>query len=245
MILRGGGAPANSSPARLLAGFTLAEVLITLGIIGIVAAMTLPSVIGKYQKKVTVERLKKVYTSLSQAVLYSVKDNDEIEYWDFDGIDAQEFMDRYIVPYLADIQTLEPPDSNAPERRSKTYAFADGMTLYGWLWHHPRVKGFLMINVDINGDKKPNVYGRDKFIFHVFSQKANWYNGGHGDIASSVPKGGLYPDGYGYTRERLLTDSWRGCHVNKSDTPIGNYLGAFCTALIMLDGWEIKDDYNW
>lgn len=31
-------------------GFTLAEVLITLGIIGIVAAMTLPGLINKYEK---------------------------------------------------------------------------------------------------------------------------------------------------------------------------------------------------
>lgn len=31
--------------------FTLAEVLITLGIIGVVAAMTLPTLVGEYQKK--------------------------------------------------------------------------------------------------------------------------------------------------------------------------------------------------
>lgn len=37
-------------------GFTLAEVLITLGIIGIVAAMTLPAIVSKYQEKVLVER---------------------------------------------------------------------------------------------------------------------------------------------------------------------------------------------
>lgn len=38
--------------------FTLSEVLITLGIIGIIAAMTLPSLVGRYQEKVTVTRLK-------------------------------------------------------------------------------------------------------------------------------------------------------------------------------------------
>ena len=39
-------------------GFTLAEVLITIGIIGIVAAMTLPAVIGNYKKQEVVSRLK-------------------------------------------------------------------------------------------------------------------------------------------------------------------------------------------
>lgn len=68
---------------RKFVGFTLAEVLITLGIIGVVAALTLPSVIQKYQKKVTVERLKKSYSTLAQAVQMSVKDNDEVETWDF------------------------------------------------------------------------------------------------------------------------------------------------------------------
>ena len=42
-------------------GFTLAEVLITLGIIGVVAALTLPSLITNYRKKQTVAQLKKVY----------------------------------------------------------------------------------------------------------------------------------------------------------------------------------------
>ena len=38
-------------------GFTLAEVLITLGIIGVVAALTLPSLITNYRKKQTVAQL--------------------------------------------------------------------------------------------------------------------------------------------------------------------------------------------
>ncbi len=45
----------------------MAEVLITLGIIGIVAAMTLPSLIGRYQKKVLKEQFKVAYSLIQQA----------------------------------------------------------------------------------------------------------------------------------------------------------------------------------
>ena len=48
---------ANCHNKRLF-GFTLAEVLITLGIVGVVAAMTLPALIQNYQKKTWVEGLK-------------------------------------------------------------------------------------------------------------------------------------------------------------------------------------------
>lgn len=44
--------------------FTLAEVLITLGIIGVVAAMTLPTLIANYQKQVYVNQLKRTVSVL-------------------------------------------------------------------------------------------------------------------------------------------------------------------------------------
>ena len=50
------------------AAFTLAEVLITLGIIGVVAAMTMPAIISSYQKKQTVSQLKKAYSLLSNGM---------------------------------------------------------------------------------------------------------------------------------------------------------------------------------
>ena len=47
-------------------GFTLAEVLITLGVIGVVAAITLPILTKNYQKHVWVNQLKANYSIINQ-----------------------------------------------------------------------------------------------------------------------------------------------------------------------------------
>ena len=62
-------------------GFTLAEVLITLGIIGVVAAMTLPALVGKYKEKQRVTQLKKAYSILNQAFLMAIKDYGTPDNW--------------------------------------------------------------------------------------------------------------------------------------------------------------------
>ena len=56
--------------------FTLAEVLITLAIIGIVAAMTIPTLVAKYQEKVMVTKVKQAHSQLMNAIqLYVAKNN--------------------------------------------------------------------------------------------------------------------------------------------------------------------------
>lgn len=54
--------------------FTLAEVLITLGIIGVVAAMTLPTLIQKNQDKELISRTKKVFSDINNAALSAQND---------------------------------------------------------------------------------------------------------------------------------------------------------------------------
>lgn len=49
-------------------GFTLAEILITLGIIGVVAAMTIPILVSNYQKQQWATQLQKSYTLFNQAL---------------------------------------------------------------------------------------------------------------------------------------------------------------------------------
>ena len=56
--------------------FTLAEVLITLGIIGVVAALTIPTLVNNYRKKQFETGLKKEYSVLLQALDMYKQDNE-------------------------------------------------------------------------------------------------------------------------------------------------------------------------
>ncbi len=55
--------------------FTLAEVLITLGIIGVVAAMTIPTLIADYKDKVLLNQAKNSYSKLSNALIMTKSQN--------------------------------------------------------------------------------------------------------------------------------------------------------------------------
>lgn len=57
------------------AAFTLAEVLITLGVIGVVAAMTMPSLIAKYQEIVFVNKAKKAMSTIQNALVLTRQRN--------------------------------------------------------------------------------------------------------------------------------------------------------------------------
>ena len=70
--------------------FTLAEVLITLGIIGVVAALTIPTLIEKHREQVTVNKVKKFYSTVSQAFLLARNENDSITNW----VDSSEEYDK-------------------------------------------------------------------------------------------------------------------------------------------------------
>ena len=90
-------------------GFTLSEVLITLGIIGVVAALTLPSVIQKHQEQATVAGVKKAYSVLSQAFQMAINDNGTVDNWCSEedlksGVTCSYRVGDIIKPYLKKIK---------------------------------------------------------------------------------------------------------------------------------------------
>lgn len=82
-------------------GFTLAEVLITLGIIGIVAAMTIPNLISSYQKHVIETRLKEDYSIFTQAMRRA--QDDEVPFDDNIAQDLsgnKKWFETFVLPYI-------------------------------------------------------------------------------------------------------------------------------------------------
>lgn len=123
---------------RKYIGFTLAEVLITLGIIGVVAALTMPALIQNYRNQVVETRLKKFYSTMNQAIAMSIKDNDDVETWtyfngdqkDEDGNtinrtdDNDKSFNDYLAPYLKIIDKKDVMDFSG--QRRMLYFFEDG-----------------------------------------------------------------------------------------------------------------------
>ena len=97
--------------------FTLAEVLITLIIIGIVAALTIPTAINHYRKQQTASKLKKFYSTFGQAISRSVTDNGYYSTCDLTGSeDSQrtiDFVNKYVFPYLQIVKNAYRHQTNA------------------------------------------------------------------------------------------------------------------------------------
>jgi len=99
MIINYSHQPAHANTKRF--GFTLAEVLITLGVIGVVAAMTIPTLISNYQKHVIESNLKETYSILQQVMRSNEGNDNAFDPEVLDGTDSLEkWFNSYMKPYL-------------------------------------------------------------------------------------------------------------------------------------------------
>ncbi|MBE7710277.1 MAG: type II secretion system protein [Cyanobacteria bacterium SIG32] len=132
------------SPSHLItspkSAFTLAEVLITLAIIGVVAAMTIPTLISDYQEKQTITALKKNYAIFNEAFRLAYAENGDISTWGFselnhienedgsrdydteENLESGKLLFDKIKPYLKLVKTCEPysADCMAPVEGTAT-----------------------------------------------------------------------------------------------------------------------------
>ncbi len=233
--------------------FTLAEVLITLGIIGVVTALTMPTLIQNYQKHETVNRLKETYSILYQAVSMSETENGLLETWEIPNVGWNEntytygktFFEQYLKPYIKVAKEckyqsnecwaeeyIKPngvAEDNFPSLKNKTYGtvLANGSVI----GFYPRGT-FCEVWVDLNGKKGPNKIGKDAFIILIVKNANNYYG--------NFPRSGVYMYGQGFQRNVLTGSNFKGCSKNAT-----TYAGLYCNGLILHDGWKIEKDYPW
>ena len=233
--------------------FTLAEVLITLGIIGIVAAMVIPSLLNAFQKHVTVTRLKQTYAQITQAVKLSEVDNGDFTGWDLSKVSSHDFdiesservAKTYFIPYMKYTYLCTGKNtycasysrkklSGASDSYSTYYHRLHGLVLQNGVVIHfwPRGSTTMEIVIDINAASGSNTWGKD--VFSIVVQKSK----GNGIHTSTKTPAGIYLYGEGFSREKMLNNGY-GC--NKT----GQFAGLYCGALIKEDGWKISKDYPW
>ena len=82
--------------------FTLAEVLITLTILGVVAALGISSLVQTYKRTMATTKLKMIYSTIQNVIERSEVENGPAERWDWvdNNNDSKYFADKYILPYL-------------------------------------------------------------------------------------------------------------------------------------------------
>ena len=254
MNYRGGGAPKNSSLRGKKAGFTLAEVLITLGILGVVIAMTLPTVVGKYKKQATVSQLKKAYTVLSQLVLQSQEDNGGVYFSTSDTVNAdvaKKFFEQYWLPYFNSPTVSK--EGVFPYGEGYVFKFLSGQTHELTIYTYYSQGRIYLTTMDGTA-----------YLIHIMSWEFKYDD--DGNLASQIAKysssqkvyvdlNGIKPPntigkdvfifqvyfdknivrpyGYNLTQAQINDD----CSLNGK--------GEACAAKIINDGWVIKKDYPW
>lgn len=194
--------------------FTLAEVLLTMTIIGVVAAMTIPTLHYQRVKKEYTTKLKNFYSRMDNAIL-----DMETDYGSFrdlrkpDKGKGYDWYMKYIDPYVGH-QYVK--DGN------KVF-YSDGSLLTTFY-----SGGCLDVDYDVNGLKGPNRAGYDRLRFLFCfdkSERLGWF--GNDDIFF-----GSYGSGSvaaGASRDGMISK----CQENAT----------WCTRLLQNDQWEFKSDY--
>lgn len=185
-------------------GFTLAEVLITLGIIGVVAAITMPTIVQNQQKRSLEVATQKFYSTMSQAIKQYMADEgvEDLRNSPLNGGDgsdeewakANEHWTKFMNKYFKVVKICDEEqgcftfpyryfDGTVAEegheiRYGRDYVIADGMIIEILLCDNTMAA---TITVDVNGKKGPNRVGYDIWSLSLF------YDG-------SLDEGGVTPE---------------------------------------------------
>ncbi len=238
----------HHSPKRI--AFTLAEVLITLGIIGIVVALTIPNLVQGYRKRVVETRLKEFYTITQQAFKMAEVDNGDITNWgrygnpgnvylenDVYHSNSDEWFDKYISPYLKEEKRNLGAENFTESRvlrvlpNGSAFAFnTNSITFFPFVDDYYKCAQF-------GNDLIKKCSGRKYFLFKYYQDsRITPYDYPFHKYKKSWA--------YAYYRNKLRREQLVGSIGSCSKKSIeANREAHYCAELIMLEGWKIPKDY--
>ena len=216
--------------------FTLAEVLITLGIIGVVAAMTMPALISNHHKKEVETRLQRVDSILNSVVKLAENDYGEPQYWA--DADSPTVLKTYFMPYLPgsiflngeDIKDYKVYNADGTSVINLNGSYANGIRIKtGEIIRIPngleQESGLLEIDVLLKENKAGKyISGKDYFTFFMDTSK------GIVDVKA----------GADFWNVKSCSDN-RDAILTKCKSSIPH--SALCLMLIECNGWKIPEDY--
>lgn len=178
--------------------FTLAEVLITLGIIGVVAAITIPTLINRTHEKEYVSALKKSFSVLANAQSLAENEEGSVMSWSYTSDEAQnaKIVFDNLKPHLSILKDCAYADgcwaptvyscnnAGGPWNLTNTerywFTLTDG-TFVGILAPSaPSDASPIAFYIDVNGIKKPNAVGIDIFQVGMKNNKLYDYDAKNG-----------------------------------------------------------------
>lgn len=227
--------------------FTLAEVLVTLGIIGVISAMTLPTLTKNHQRKVYVTQLHKFYNELSQAGESYITSKNALNLKEA-GVRSQNGVRDFVQSSFRTVKNCSTTftDCFASEYKnmngevvtnynaadSNCYILPSGNSV---CLNYPLLGGFVggpsvNVVVDVNGKQGPNILGRDLFTMGIYN---DGFVGADNNKDTPVCK----PGDEDCEKHLNLTDLQK-CQQAKT---ISNYDDAsLCFVQILDDGWEME-----
>ena len=227
-----------------LAAFTLAEVLITLGIIGVVSAMTVPTLMQNYQRQSYVTQLHKVYNEMSQALLRYQTDKNAVNLREA-GLTSANAVNSFITTYLkvvkdcgndfsacfgSDYKKINGTSLSFGEASSAAGVFvlAGGQSIAIFSRNSDSQQysnSIATILVDVNGKKGPNIQGRDFYQMDIYSTDG-------GPVIDEMI--------WNVTQQPPFTEAQRNTQFNSYCVAggSGNFHG--CFGKILNDNWQMN-----
>lgn len=142
-------------------GFTLAEVLVTLGVIGVVAAMTIPSISANANNKAFAAKLSTTITNLETAFSNMMVDEGLA---DFSEIEDFSNISKFIKIVDSNINVNDYGDIKFINGLNEPFSFKNPIFMLKSGAIFTRI-GLKELYIDVNGKDKPNIIGRDVFYF--------------------------------------------------------------------------------